>query len=226
MEIQALDENGNLIGTSGAVHHGHTGATYLNTGHRNDNGQLIYAAIYPLTAFVAPGEPIYGMRLRHSGSPASGGDGGDGKLFIVYDPTTLVRPPTLSLTTSYVQPICPTNEGSITIEAVDNGGGAMEYSINGASGPWQSSNLFENIAPGDYTLAVRYQNYIDCINVSPTQITLGSNPNCSSPADYCTTGCNDNAYLNTANPNTIEYDNIKSLFHSTILKQSDGEIQA
>ena len=39
----------------------------------------------------------------------------------------------------------------------------------------------------------------------------------------CSTGnCNPNAFVNSSDPNTIEYDNIVSTFHSTIVKESDG----
>jgi alpha-tubulin suppressor-like RCC1 family protein len=38
----------------------------------------------------------------------------------------------------------------------------------------------------------------------------------------CTTGCNDNTYLNAVNPNTIEYDNIMADETTTIVKQKDG----
>ena len=39
----------------------------------------------------------------------------------------------------------------------------------------------------------------------------------------CITGdCNNNAFLNTSNPNTLEYDNLISGFHSSIAKQKNG----
>ncbi|MFC4687483.1 hypothetical protein ACFO4P_11115, partial [Epilithonimonas pallida] len=41
-------------------------------------------------------------------------------------------------------------------------------------------------------------------------------------ANNCVNGCNPNAYVNSSDPNTIEYDNIVSTFHSTIIKESDG----
>lgn len=40
--------------------------------------------------------------------------------------------------------------------------------------------------------------------------------------NYCTTGCNDNTYLNATDPNTIEYDNIIADETTTIVKQKDG----
>ncbi len=39
--------------------------------------------------------------------------------------------------------------------------------------------------------------------------------------DYCITGdCNPNTFLNTSDPNTIEYDNIVSTFHSTLMRDA------
>ncbi|MGC4128488.1 MAG: Ig-like domain-containing protein [Bergeyella sp.] len=41
-------------------------------------------------------------------------------------------------------------------------------------------------------------------------------------AQYCVTGCNTNTFLNTGDPNTIEYDNMISTYHSTIMREADG----
>lgn len=42
---------------------------------------------------------------------------------------------------------------------------------------------------------------------------------------YCVTGCNSNTFVWSEDPNTIEYDNMVSGFHSTILKESDGTVK-
>ncbi len=42
----------------------------------------------------------------------------------------------------------------------------------------------------------------------------------------CVSGCNSNTYVNSSDPNTIEYDNIVSIFHSTIVKESNGTFKA
>ncbi len=39
---------------------------------------------------------------------------------------------------------------------------------------------------------------------------------------YCISGCNSNAYVNSSDPNTIEYDNLISGFHASIAKEKDG----
>lgn len=44
--------------------------------------------------------------------------------------------------------------------------------------------------------------------------------------NYCVNGCNTNTYLNTSDPNTIEYDNMVSSFHATIIKEADGTFKA
>lgn len=43
-------------------------------------------------------------------------------------------------------------------------------------------------------------------------------------AQYCVTGCNDNAFLTATDPNTMEYDNIVGLYHSSMLKESNGRL--
>ncbi len=170
MEIQAIDNNGDVIGTPQPITRvGQPGQTYIDTGIPNENGQTIHATVYPLTALVGSNVPINGVRLTQSG--ASGGDGGDGKVFIVYNPFFLTPPPTISLTTSVTQPTCPSNTGSINIIATSNGGGTLEYSINGASGPWQSSNSFTP-GPGSYTAAVRYVGAPLCANIDSNSVTL------------------------------------------------------
>lgn len=39
---------------------------------------------------------------------------------------------------------------------------------------------------------------------------------------YCISGCNSNTYVNSSDPNTIEYDNMISVFHASIAKEKDG----
>ena len=134
LTIEALDGSQNVIPGSDVTV---TSADYLFTDAVADFGQNIFMAIYPLTALVPRESAIQGIRITQSGS--SGVDGGDGKVFILYDPLLFTPPPSIEVTTSSIQPSCPTNLGTITIDATDNGGGAKEYSINGDAGPWQLS---------------------------------------------------------------------------------------
>lgn len=47
---------------------------------------------------------------------------------------------------------------------------------------------------------------------------------CVAPSVGCAGNDRSNAYINATTPNTIEYDNILSLFHSTITRQADGRV--
>lgn len=45
-------------------------------------------------------------------------------------------------------------------------------------------------------------------------------------AQYCVEGtCNANTYLNSSDPNTIEYDNMVSSFHATMVREYDGKVR-
>ncbi|WP_422107739.1 DUF7507 domain-containing protein [Winogradskyella sp.] len=170
LTVQALDGSQNLIGSAVTV----TSADYLFTTAVADFGQNIFMAIYPLTAFSPRGTTIQGIRITQSGS--SGVDGGDGKAFILYDPLSYTPPPSIEVTTAAVQPSCPTNLGSITVDATDNGGGTIEYSLTSLSGTndqtWQTSNVFNNLPPDTYTPSVRYQSTPACFEVSNTPLVL------------------------------------------------------
>lgn len=48
--------------------------------------------------------------------------------------------------------------------------------------------------------------------------------NCTPAPVGCTNADYSNAFLNSSNPNTIEYDNIVSTFHSTMARQSNGNV--
>ena len=70
------------------------------------------------------------------------------------------------------QPDCGQANGSVSINAVPENGGVLEYAMN-QSGPWQSSNTFSGLAEGIYSFYVR-----DIIK------------NCSSPVGtYSLSGC-------------------------------------
>lgn len=43
--------------------------------------------------------------------------------------------------------------------------------------------------------------------------------------NYCVSGCNDNSFLNSHDPNTIEYDNMIGLYHSTLIKEANGTVK-
>ena len=170
MSIQALDATLNPTGNIVLAN----AATYIDTGAITDFGQNVFVTIYPLTALVSSGTDIQGIRITQTGAAATSGDGGDGKAFIIYDASFLTPPPTILPSTAVVQPDCLTNLGSITVDATDNGGGAMEYSINGLAGPFQASPIFTNLAPGPYTVAVRYVATPTCVEEAIAPIVLDS----------------------------------------------------
>ncbi|WP_461587872.1 beta strand repeat-containing protein, partial [Winogradskyella sp.] len=206
--IQALDNSLSLIGNAVTV----TAADYIDTGVLITFGVNVEAAIYPLTALVPSGTDVKGIRVTQSGAS---GDGGDGKAFILYDEAFLTPPPTINAVTNIVQPTCPTNEGSITIDATDNGGGIIEYSINGATGPWQTSNVFNNLTPGTYTLAVRYQSVPLCLaEATNTTVLIESGYNITNITASDITACNDNGTSSVITDDTftsdltVTYDNV------------------
>ncbi|NRD20788.1 DUF11 domain-containing protein, partial [Winogradskyella eckloniae] len=185
LSIQALDNNLNPIGNIIVA----DATNYIDTNVGTDFNQNVFVTIYPLTALLPSGTDIQGIRVTQTG--ASGGDGGDGKAFIIYDPSFLVLPPTINVTTSSVQPDCTTLQGSISIDATDNGGGAMEYSVNGVAGPFQSSPNFSGLAPGSYTVAVRYVNSPSCVEEALNPIELEVPDICDIDSSNASV-CNDN----------------------------------
>ncbi len=44
-------------------------------------------------------------------------------------------------------------------------------------------------------------------------------------AQYCVSDCNPNTFVNSADPNTIEYDNLISVFHASLAKEKDGSFK-
>lgn len=56
-------------------------------------------------------------------------------------------------------------------------------------------------------------------------IILGFTSKIQAQASLCVSGCNDNTFVWSEDPNTIEYDNMVSGFHSTILREADGTVK-
>ncbi|MCB9075902.1 MAG: hypothetical protein H6552_10265, partial [Chitinophagales bacterium] len=63
-----------------------------------------------------------------------------------------------------------------------------------------------------------------CPNPTPATITVTADGIGCPPQNLCISGCNDNTFRNTSNPNTLEYDNVVGLYHSTMLKEKSGEL--
>ncbi|MDX9705254.1 MAG: Ig-like domain-containing protein, partial [Weeksellaceae bacterium] len=88
---------------------------------------------------------------------------------------------------------------------------------------------------GDVTF-VPESNFVGSFNAPYT--VCDTDANCSSSTvyfsildgvrakqDVCISGCNDNTFVKADDPNTIEYDNMIALFHSTLVKEVDGTIK-
>lgn len=79
------------------------------------------------------------------------------------------------------------------------------------------ANQVANTVEGEY-YAFYFNISQNCY--SPAAKVIVTKENCQ---NFCTTGdCNENAFLFTSDPNTLEYDNLISGFHSSIAKQRDG----
>jgi gliding motility-associated-like protein len=91
------------------------------------------------------------------------------KQFIIED--------TLSLTTTNVNSTCQLPNGSITVNPVGGNGSVstFQYSVNG--GAFQTSNLFNGLAAGTYTITVR--DSIGCLKSKVVSITSTTNPTAS-----------------------------------------------
>ncbi|WP_338646306.1 gliding motility-associated C-terminal domain-containing protein [Flavobacterium sp. KS-LB2] len=95
-----------------------------------------------------------------------------------------------------VQPTCLVPSGSITISTQAN----VQYSIGNG---YQNSNVFNNLAPGKYTMSVRFTNSIACITIG-AEITINAIP---PQIQFETIGdCENKEYVITANPLLGSYD--------------------
>jgi hypothetical protein len=94
-----------------------------------------------------------------------------------------------------LQPTCGVQTGTIRITAQNN----VQYSIGG----YQNSPEFKNLAPGDYTMSVRFTNSIACISVG-SKITVKAVP---AQIQFESMGdCISKEYIITALPLASSYD--------------------
>jgi hypothetical protein len=128
----------------------------------------------------APGD--YNIYLFGSGSCANRG---------VFMPVTVFSVPTATVTPTATS--CGNNNGVITITAPTGGGSATYYySIDGVN--YQLSNIFNNLAPGSYTISVRTLDDVTgnslgsgCITTYPITINASSpiSPTVSANSSIC-----------------------------------------
>jgi gliding motility-associated-like protein len=83
-------------------------------------------------------------------------------------PVTIILQNTLTMTVSKTDANCSTN-GSITITASGGGGANYEYSMNGGTS-WQTSNVFNNVSAGTYSVLVRTVGAL--CQTTPQQVTV------------------------------------------------------
>jgi hypothetical protein len=71
------------------------------------------------------------------------------------------------------QPTCTITHGKIVVSAT--GDGTLEYRLNDLA--WQSSEVFDNLAPGDYNISVRLVDQPTCLsNYSGNPVTINEIP--------------------------------------------------
>lgn len=79
-------------------------------------------------------------------------------------------------------------------------------------------NILANPQGNDY--------YIDDIVLEKlSTCTAAPIANCPTGVSYCITGCNSNSYVNSVDPNTIEYDNMVGVYHSSMVREYDGKVK-
>lgn len=120
------------------------------------------------------------------------------------------------------------------VRAQANGGAGSQFS-NNAEINWIAMNTVTSLSNGSATYCGPNATAATC-GSWPTGLTTGSvcdqamtiAQNLSgggTTGSFCVTGCNYNTYINSLDPNTIEYDNMVSVFHSTIVREFDGKIK-
>jgi gliding motility-associated-like protein len=104
--------------------------------------------------------------------------------------------PSTPTVTMVSQPRCEVPSGTIVIAEQTN----VQYSIGNE---FQDSNVFNNLAPGQYTISVRFKNSIACVSTGSVQ-TINPIP---PQIQFETIGdCENKIYTLTANPISNSYD--------------------
>lgn len=116
-------------------------------------------------------------------------------------------PVTIGLSNSVTQAVSKTDasctaNGSITVSA-SGGTGSYEYSINGGT-TWQTSNTFNNVAAGNYTVLSRVTGSAICIS-SSTAVTISLTNNLTLVQGLDTTICNGASFTRTLVSNASNF---------------------
>lgn len=113
---------------------------------------------------------------------------------------TITNPSGPTVTATITDPTCNSSNGIIT--ASGNGGTApLQYSINGFS--FQSSNIFNNLAPGNYTLYVKDVN--NCYSFIDVSVNATPLPRVTAFTIAATCNGNDGAVVTTGSSGTPPY---------------------
>ena len=160
MHISALDIGGNVIGIPAPIAPG----TYIDTGIPTDFGQNVHITVYPLTDLVPSGTEIHGIQLAQTG--VAGGDGGDGKVFIMVDNAVLNDDPVavddaesarMNIAKNLDQLLVndsDSNGDDLTISAVGptNNGGTATINADSKSIDYLSAPIFTGTETFTYTI--------------------------------------------------------------------------
>jgi alpha-tubulin suppressor-like RCC1 family protein len=130
--------------------------------------------------------------------------------------TKLIVPPVKN-----VANVCPWNTVNLNdayTGSIPAGTSLVWFTNSAHTGTALSGTQVSDAGAGTY-YAFYYNGTCYSAASNPVVLTINNCP----PVNNCVTGdCNDNTFLNTSNPNTIEYDNFMSGFHSSIIKQNNG----
>ena len=141
--------------TNGTIILSATGGT--GTYHYSINGGLSYQLSNTFTGLSAG---TYATEVKDTNSCQA-----SGPIVIIVNPSAV----TISGVIKTNVTCFGGDNGSLTITAT-GGTGALSYSINGISGPYQSSNIFDNLTSGTYHIAVEDVN--DCVATYTTPIVI------------------------------------------------------
>lgn len=118
------------------------------------------------------------------------------------------------------------------VKAQANGLGATSLIGDNANINWIAMNTVTDLGRGSATYCGPNATSATCPTVWPVGLTsslvcneAGTIVQNLAPSSYCVSGCNGNTYVNSIDPNTIEYDNMVSVFHSSMVRESNNEVK-
>ena len=131
----------------------------------------------------------------------------------------LFAPPTNTMVSNN----CPASTVNLNTQAhtgtIPSGASLYWFTNNTHTGTRLSGTQVTEAGAGTY-----YAFYFDplnaCYSPASSAVTVTINA-----CNYCVSGdCNPNTFINTSDPSTIEYDNMVSTFHSSMLRNANGTV--